>query len=113
MSPRTLLAVVRHGSFMDGVALFDCKVRDEADHCLHHPNGMGTDGVVKIYRLFFGDVLWKVCGQEHHVGPFVPENKSSLTMKEGLCEAVGPDLFDNCLQIGQQVVSISCTLLVS
>ena len=67
---------------------------------LHHPDGVGTDGVVKIFpfNLFFSDVLWKVCAQERYVGPFVLEKKSSLTMKEGLSEVVRPDLSDNCLQ---------------
>ena len=31
-------------------------------------------------------------------GPFVPEKKSSLKMKEGFYEVVGHDLSDNCLQ---------------
>ena len=67
---------------------------------LHHPDGVGTDGVVKIFpfNLFFGDVLWKVCAQERYVGPFVSEKKSRLTMKEGLNEVVRPDLSDNFIQ---------------
>ena len=69
-------------------------------HSLHHPDGVGTDGVVKMFpfNLFFGDVLWKACAQERYVEPFVSEKKSSLTMKEGLNEVVRPDLSDNCLQ---------------
>ena len=51
--------------------------------CLHHPDGVGTDGVVKMFpfNLFFGVVLWKACAQERYVGPSVSEKKSSLTMK--------------------------------
>ena len=74
-------------------------------HPLHHPSGVGIDGVVKFVRLiyFSVDVLWKVCAQERYVGFLVSEKKSSLTMKEGLDEVVGLGLSDSCLQISDSI----------
>ena len=39
------------------------------DSDLHLPDGVGTDGVVKMFplNLFFGDALWKVCAQERYI----------------------------------------------